>query len=76
MAQYYIDISDSTNCTIITIKRLCKENGFEFIPNNKKYYHVNTTTKRCIGVDNMNKYSLRTINCKSSYLKLKEIFIK
>jgi hypothetical protein len=46
---FYIDVETSGKCFISSIKRLCVRYGYMFIPDNKKYYCVDTIAKSCIG---------------------------
>lgn len=51
--KFYIDISSATPCFAKQIGAICRKKNYQFLPQNKTYYLVDTDEKTCTGVTSM-----------------------
>lgn len=71
---FYINIQGGSNCFAREIKKICDIRKYQFSPNNKKLYKVDTVNKLCVGVDVIQQGAV-VYNSATSYKVLKSKFV-
>ena len=72
---FYIKVFGCSQCFIGSIRGLCRQTSYSFVPNNKKFYKVDTELRSCIGVDSIPN-TCELVLESTPFKKIKNKFVK